>query len=400
VVSSEAGQVRDALGARVDFAVQRDQLGTGHAVLQAEAAAQDARDVIVMYGDMPLIQSDTLRLMLDKRRATGAAIAMTTLTTDNARGFGRIVRDAQGHVRAIVEEVSCTPEQLKIEEVNVGLYCFDGAWLWSALKRITPNPQKGEYFLTDLVEIAVSDGRAVEAVISTDDDEFIGVNNRIDLSDAGRAMRSRIARRHMTNGVTIEDPATTYIDAAAVIGQDTVLLPNTRLTGGCVIGEDCVIGPDTMLVNATIGNGTQVQKSVVLDSRIDDHVEMGPFARLRPGCHVRDHVKIGNFAEAKNSDIGAHTHMGHFSYMGDTTCGEHVNYSAGVITCNYDGEVKSRTVIGDNAFLGSDTMLVAPVTLGKNARTGAGAVVTKDIPDDALSVGMPARVIRRKSRGV
>jgi bifunctional UDP-N-acetylglucosamine pyrophosphorylase / glucosamine-1-phosphate N-acetyltransferase len=398
VVSLEADQVRAALDARVDFAVQAEQLGTGHALLQAADAAAGARDVVVMYGDMPLIQSATLASMLAQRHANGAAVAMTTLITPNARGFGRIIRNAQGRIQSINEEVDCTPEQLAISEVNVGLYCFDGAWLWDALRRVKKNPVKGEYFLTDLVALAIADGRAVDAVISHDEAEFIGINTRVDLADAEAALRKRINRAHMLNGVTIEDPATTYIDEGATIGMDTVIRPNTRIDGACAIGQDCVIGPDAMLVGATIGDGCHVLKSVILESRLGRHVEMGPFARLRPGCDVRDHVHIGNFAEAKNSVIGAHTHMGHFSYMGDTDCGEHVNYSAGVITCNYDGEVKSRTVIGDHAFIGSDTLLVAPVTLGAGARTGAGAVVTKDLPAETLAVGMPARVIRRLSQ--
>lgn len=395
VVSPDAAQLRAALDDRVSFAVQSDQLGTGHAVMAAETAVSAGSDVVVMYGDMPLIQGETLARLCAERHRLGAAVVMTTLITENARGFGRVVRDAGGSVRAVVEEVACTPEQLAIREVNVGLYCFDGAWVWQALRQIQRNPQKGEYFLTDLVEIAAAGNHSLSAVACADPDEFIGINTRVDLADAESALRRRINRRHMLNGVTLLDPATTYIETDVEIGMDTTVLPNTHLRGATRIGEGCVIGPETTLVNALVGNHSHIQKSVVLDSRIGNHVEMGPFSRLRPGCHIHDHVHIGNFAEAKNSDIGAHTHIGHFSYMGDTTCGEHVNYSAGVITCNYDGAVKSRTVIGDYAFVGSDTLLVAPVAMGARARTGAGAVVTKDIPADTLAVGMPARVIRQ-----
>ncbi len=395
VVSPDADQVRAALGDRVSFAVQAEQLGTGHAVMAAEAAVAAEGDVIVMYGDMPLILSETLTRLQENRARMGAAVVMTTLVTDNARGFGRVVRDTNGNVRAVVEEVSCTPEQLAIKEVNVGLYCFDGAWVWQALRQIQRNPQKGEFFLTDLVEIASAGNQPLSAVVCADPDEFIGINTRVDLADAEAALRKRVNRRHMLNGVTLLDPASTYIEADVEIGMDTTVLPNTHLRGATRIGQGCVIGPETTLVNAHVGNYSHIQKSVVLDSRIDDHVEMGPFSRLRPGCHIHDHVHIGNFAEAKNSEIGAHTHIGHFSYMGDTTCGEHVNYSAGVITCNYDGVVKSRTVIGDFAFIGSDTLLVAPVSMGARARTGAGAVVTKDIPADTLAFGIPARVVRK-----
>lgn len=396
VVHPDAVDVQRSLSGRCDIAFQTEQLGTGHAVRMAAAAAAGASDVIVMYGDMPLIRAETLRQMLQTRRASGAAVALATLITPNARGFGRITRDKNDAVRAIVEEVDCTPEQLAIQEVNVGLYCFDGAWLWDALARIRPNPHKHEYFLTDLAEIAISDGRSVAAVVTHDQDEFIGINTRVDLADAEAALRRRINREHMLNGVTLVDPATTYIEVGIEIGMDTTILPNTHLKGATRIGAGCVIGPDSLLQDAVIGDECHIEKSVVLESTLDAHVHMGPFSRLRPGCRVHESVHIGNFAEAKNSEIGAGTHIGHFSYMGDTDCGAGVNYGAGAITCNYDGVDKHRTRIGAGAFVGSDTLLVAPVEMGERARTGAGSVVTKNVPADALAVGLPARVIRRK----
>jgi bifunctional UDP-N-acetylglucosamine pyrophosphorylase/glucosamine-1-phosphate N-acetyltransferase len=395
VVHPEAADLRGMLAGRCDVALQAEQLGTGHAVRMAEAAAAGAGDVIVMYADMPLIRAETMQAMLHARRSSGAAVALTTLVTPNARGFGRIARDAHGAVRAIVEEVDCTPEQLAIQEVNVGLYCFDGAWMWDALRRVRANPHKGEYFLTDLAETALADGRAVTAVVSADADEFIGINTRVDLADAEAALRRRINRAHMLNGVTIVDPATTYIAPDVVIGMDTTILPNTHLQGATRIGENCVIGPDSLLRDAVVGDDCHIEKSVVLESTLDAHVHMGPFSRLRPGCHVRSGVHIGNFAEAKNSDIGAGTHIGHFSYMGDADCGPGVNYGAGAITCNYDGVNKHRTRIGAGAFVGSDTLLIAPVEMGPNSRTGAGSVVTKNVPPDSLAVGAPARVIKR-----
>lgn len=395
VVGHAADAVRNAVGDAALYVEQTEQLGTGHAVLQAEQAAAGASVILVTYGDMPLLKPETLRALMQLREQAGAAIAMLTLVTDNARGFGRIVRDAGGErVQAIVEEVACTPEQLAIKEVNVGVYALDGAWVWRALKRIQPNPRKGEYFLTDLVEIAVADGREVRAVVTHDEAECIGINNRVDLADAEAVLRQRINRRHMMNGVTLVDPATTYISSEAVIAQDTVILPNTHVQGKTHIGSGCRIGPNAFIVDSIVGNDVEIVQSMIEQSRIEDRVHVGPFAHFRPGAHVCEGAHVGNYAEIKNSTLGAGSHMGHFSYLGDATIGERVNIGAGTITCNYDGVKKHRTVVGDGAFIGSDTMLVAPVTLGEGARTGAGSVVTKDVPDGTLVVGVPARPIR------
>ena len=377
VVGHAAEEVRAAVGDKARFVEQREQLGTGHAVLQAEQAAAGAPVILVTYGDMPLLKPETLRALMQSRERAGAAVAMLTLSTDNARGFGRIIRAADGErVLAIVEEVSCSPEQLAIKEVNVGVYALDGDWVWGALRRIQPNPRKGEYFLTDLVEIAVADGREVRAVVTRDEAECIGINTRVDLADAEAVLRQRINRRHMLAGVTLIDPASTYLDDGVEIGQDTVILPNTHIQGNTRIGDNCHIGPNALIVDSLIGDHVGIVQSVIEGSRIDD----------------RAHV--GNFAEIKNSTLGAGSHMGHFSYLGDATVGKRVNIGAGAVTCNYDGAKKSRTVIGDGAFLGSDTMLVAPVSLGEGARTGAGAVVTRDVPDHTLVVGVPAHPIK------
>jgi bifunctional UDP-N-acetylglucosamine pyrophosphorylase/glucosamine-1-phosphate N-acetyltransferase len=396
VVGHAAEAVRAAVGDAATYAEQAEQRGTGHAVLQAETAAAGAPVILVTYGDMPLLKPETLRALMQLREQSGAAVAMLTLVTDNARGFGRILRDAGGErVLAIVEEVSCTPEQLAIKEVNVGVYALDGAWVWHALKRIQPNPRKGEYFLTDLVEIAVADGREVRAVVTHDEAECIGINTRVDLADAEAVLRQRINRRHMLAGVTLVDPASTFISSGAEIGQDTVILPNTHIQGNTRIGSGCRIGPNTLIVDSVIGNDVEIAQSMIEQSRVDDRVHVGPFAHFRAGAHVGEGAHVGNYAEIKNSTLGAGSHMGHFSYLGDATVGAHVNLGAGTITCNYDGVKKNRTVIGDGAFIGSDTMLVAPVTLGEGARTGAGAVVTNDVPAHTLVVGVPAKPIRK-----
>jgi bifunctional UDP-N-acetylglucosamine pyrophosphorylase/glucosamine-1-phosphate N-acetyltransferase len=395
VIGHGAEAVSSVVNSRARFAMQAEQSGTGHAVLQAEMAAQGVAQVTVSYGDMPLLKPETLRRLMALQAQTGAAVTVLTLVTGNTRGFGRIVRDGAGEqVLAIVEEVACTPAQLTINEVNVGVYAFDGAWLWDALKRIKPNPQKGEYFLTDVVEAALADGREVRAVTSDDADECIGINTRADLADAEAALRRRINRRHMLNGVTLTDPATAYIEDGVEIGSDTVIHPNTFLRGQTRIGNGCRIGPNTQIIASAIGNDVEIIASVIEHSVIEDGVLVGPFAHFRPGARVCAGAHVGNFAEIKNSTLGPGSHMGHFSYLGDATAGEGVNIGAGVITCNFDGAQKNHTTIGDGAFVGSDTLLVAPVTIGRGARTGAGAVVTKDVPADALAVGMPARVIK------
>jgi bifunctional UDP-N-acetylglucosamine pyrophosphorylase/glucosamine-1-phosphate N-acetyltransferase len=292
--------------------------------------------------------------------------------------------------------VACTPEQRAIRELNLAVYCFDGAWLWLALKRIQPNPKKGEYFLTDLVEMARRDGREVLATIVEDADECIGINTRVDLADADAALRKRINKQHMLNGVSIVDPLSTYIDVGVEIGQDAIILPNTHVLGATKIGSECVIGPNSLLRNAMVGSRVEICQSAIHDSCVDDDADVGPFSHLRNGAHVAAGAHVGNFAEIKKSTLGKRSKMGHFSYLGDATVGEDANLGAGMITANYDGVNKHETRIGDNAFIGSDTILRAPVCVGDGAATGAGAIVTKDVPENSLVVGMPARVIRKR----
>jgi bifunctional UDP-N-acetylglucosamine pyrophosphorylase/glucosamine-1-phosphate N-acetyltransferase len=296
-------------------------------------------------------------------------------------------------VAAIVEEAAATPEQRQIRELNVGVYVFDGDWLWEALPRIQPTPPKNEFYLTDVVALANADGRTVLALEGDDPDELIGINTRVHLAEAGAALRRRINEGHMLNGVTILDPATTYIDSSVTIGPDTVILPNTHLSGTTTVGADCTIGPNAILRNATVGDGCTVLASVIQDSTLEAHVDMGPFARIRNGAYLAEGVHMGNFGEVKKSRLGPGVKMGHFSYIGDAEVGAGANIGAGTITCNYDGVNKNQTVIGAGAFIGSDTMLVAPVTIGARAQTGAGAVVRDSVPDGKLAVGVPSRIV-------
>ena len=395
VIGHGADAVRAALGERVTYVTQAEQLGTGHAVQQAAPLLKGRSDyVVVTYSDMPLIRVESLHALAETQARHLGPLTMLTVMASHPSDFGRVVRDETGKVLAIVEVAQATPEQKRIIELNPGAYCFKADWLWATLPRLPLSP-KGEYYLTDLIGLAVAEGGDVATVVSEDEAEAIGINTRAQLAEAEAALRQRVNERWMAEGVTLIDPATTYIEPSAQLGRDTVVMPNTHIQGRSLIGEDCVIGPNTILRDTTIGDRCQVECSVLEGAFLADEVTMGPFARLRPGARLERGVRMGNFGEVKNSTLGPGTHMGHFSYVGDATIGEHVNIGAGTITCNYDGVKKSRTVIEDHAFIGSDTMLVAPVTVVAHARTGAGAVVTKDVPPDSLAVGMPARVIRR-----
>ncbi|MFZ1753009.1 MAG: bifunctional UDP-N-acetylglucosamine diphosphorylase/glucosamine-1-phosphate N-acetyltransferase GlmU [Caldilineaceae bacterium] len=389
--------VQNELGDRVSYAEQAELLGTGHAVMQAEPFLRGKADqVVVLYSDMPLLQEETLRSLLALYRQQEAqgdlAITMLTITRDDPQGFGRVIRNDAGQIQAIVEEVDCTPAQREIRELNPGIYCFNGEWLWENLPKLHKSA-KGEFYLTDMVEIATRQNWRVVGM-QAPPEEVYGINDRTHLAAAGKVLRQRINEQHMRAGVTIVDPASTYIDATVRIGQDTTIYPGCHLQGNTAIGIDCEIGPNCQIVECVIGDGCRVHHSVLEYARMDRGSEIGPFGHLRKGAHLGEDVHMGNFGEVKNSYLGPGTKMGHFSYVGDATVGRNVNLSAGVITCNYDGENKNHTELADDVFLGSDTLLVAPVSLGVGARTGAGSVVTRDVPDGVLVYGVPARAPR------
>lgn len=399
IIGKGAEQVRDFVGDAAECVLQEPQLGTAHAVLQAAALLKGRTDqVIVTYADMPLLRAETLRRLAETQASNSGPISLLTITAADPRGFGRIVRHASGAVQAIVEEYVATPEQLAIRELNAGAYCFRADWLWEALHRIAKNPRKGEYYLTDAVELAAKDGLPVQAVAHDDLTETIGINTLAHLAEACAALRERINAAHMLNGVTLSDPATTYIDVDVTIGKDTVIQPNTHLEGKVTIGEGDSIGPNAIIRDSTIGDRCTVLASVMEGAVLEDDVDMGPFARLRRGAHLARHVHMGNFGEVKDSYLGEGVKVGHFSYIGNATVGANANIGAGTITCNFDGEKKNPTEIGEDAFIGSDTMLVAPLKIGARAKTGAGAVVTRDVPADTLAVGVPARAIKKLPR--
>jgi len=392
VVGVGADQVRATLGDSVRYVVQERQLGTGHAVQQTKSLLESESDLVtVTYADMPLLRSETLHDMVAHHLESGAAITMLTIVQDEPRGFGRVVRDHSGAIVGVVEEPEATPAQLTIRELNAGVYCFDATWLWSHVDGI-PLSKKGEYYLTDLVGIAVAEGSRVEALTTDDPAEALGVNTRVHLAEAQAAMRRRLNEKWMLQGVTMVDPAATYIDADVSLGPDTILHPNTFLEGQTRVGAECRLGPNTVIRDSTLGDRCIVHSSVIEASVLEDDVDVGPFGHLRRGAHLAAGVHMGNFGEVKNSYLGRGTKMGHFSYVGDTQTGPDVNIGAGTITCNYDGKQKHRTILEEGAFIGSDTMLVAPVRIGKGAITGAGSVVTRDVPPGSLAFGVPARV--------
>jgi bifunctional UDP-N-acetylglucosamine pyrophosphorylase/glucosamine-1-phosphate N-acetyltransferase len=392
--------VREHLGDAVTYVEQAEQLGTGHAVLQAQPALEGrCRQVLVCYGDVPLLREETARRLIAAHNSPADADSpVTVLTVEMAdpSGYGRILRDGDGRVVGIVEHAAATEEQKQIREINTGLYCFDASWLWGHLPQL-PLSVKGEYYVTDLLAIAIAEGCSVRGLLADDPDEVIGINHRVQLAHAAGVIRRRINERLMLSGVTLVDPATTYVEATVEVGPDTVIEPGTHIKGKTRVGSDCCIGPNTLIVDSTIGDSCEIRFSVVEEAVLEDEVDIGPFAHLRRGAHLAHGVHMGNFGEVKNSYLGPGCKMGHFSYLGDATLGANVNVGAGTITCNYDGKKKHPTTIEDGVFIGSDTMLVAPLKVGAGAITGAGSVVTHDVPPDSVVYGVPARV--RKKAG-
>ncbi len=396
VVGHGAADVQQAIGESVKYALQSPQLGTGHAVLCAREQLDPASDfVVVMYGDTPLITAETLQRLIAAHVQAAAAVSLVTFRPNDPALYGRIIRDDQQRIVDIIEYKEATPEQRAIREVNSGFFCYRTDWLLSHLDRLTPRPGHGELYLTDLVSIAAREG-AVVANAECDETEVLGINDRAQLAQAEQLMRGRINRRHMLNGVTLIDPATTYIEANVVIGADTIVQPNTHLHGRTSIGRDCTIGPNTIIHDSTIGNECEIVASMVEGATLEDHVDMGPFSHMRKGAYLCEGVHIGNFAEVKDSRLGPGTKQGHFSYLGNADIGAEVNIGAGTITCNYDGAKKHKTEIGEGTFIGSDTLLVAPVKLGAHAKTGAGSVVTHDVAEGELVYGVPARPKRNE----
>ncbi|NIM92848.1 MAG: UDP-N-acetylglucosamine diphosphorylase/glucosamine-1-phosphate N-acetyltransferase [Anaerolineales bacterium] len=399
VIGPDSDDIRDAIGDEFTFVEQIERLGTGHALLQTKDQLEGSSElVLVTSADMPLFRSETLISLIRVQDDHKGPMSLLIAKPSRSRGFGRILRNEGGGIVEIVEEALANEGQLALKEVNVGAYCFQSDWLWEHLTRL-PLSAKGEYYLTDLVGLATAEGSTVAWVEVDDEDEIIGINTREHLAEAHAALRRRINRQWMLAGVTIVDPSSTYIDPDVSIGMDTTVHPNTYLEGNTVIGEGCVLGPNSIIRNAAMGDRCHVLMSVMEGATLEDEVLIGPFARLRKGAYLCHGVHMGNFGEVKNSTLKPGVKLGHFSYIGDATIGENTNIGAGTITCNFDGVRKNHTEIGEDVFIGSDTMLVAPLSVGKGARTGAGSVVTKDVPENTLVAGIPARAIRKLDQG-
>lgn len=391
VVGYGADQIRETAGDRCRYAQQERQGGTGDAA-RVGVAALDAsvRRVLVVHGDEPMIPGDVYREMLAVQTESGAPIVLLTTHAADARGFGRVVRD-NGKPEALVQEADLTAEQRLLTEVNLGAYVFDAVFLREALSRLQPHPPKNELYLTDLVHLAIERGRSVEAVTIPGGMEVMGVNDLIQLEETSRAVYRATNRRLMAAGVTILDSASTFIDEDAEIGPDTVIYPFTIIEGAASIGSGCRIGPNSHISSSAIGEGSSVVASTIHDSSLDRDVSVGPYAHLRPGTRIGPGVHIGTHAEVKGSTFGAGSRMHHFGYVGDAEIGERVNIGAGTVTCNFDGSEKHRTRVGDDAFIGSDTMLRAPLKIGERSYTGAGSVVTHDVAPGERVAGVPAR---------
>jgi len=377
--------VADHIKGRSEIVVQEPQLGTGHALLQAAPYLRDDCSVMVLSGDQPLLTTRTLQAMLDLHRESEAAATVLTALLDNPYGYGRIIK-RDGRFKGIIEEKDANTEQKKIREINTGTYCFEAGPLKSALQKITPQNAQGEYYLTDVFNILLNSGQKIETYCLEDSNEAFGINNRVQLAEAEDIFYDRIRHHWMLEGVTIKNPSSVFIDAQAVLSPDVVIEPFTIIKGQTVIQEGAVIGPYTTLEDCVCGKGCRIENSVARQAVIGEACQIGPYAYLRPGTVLAHGVKVGDFVEIKNSKIDEGSKVPHLSYIGDSIVGKKVNIGAGTITCNYDGEKKHRTIIGDNSFVGSNTNFVAPVQIGQNAVIGAGSTITKDVPDGALAV--------------
>ncbi|MGI8731714.1 MAG: bifunctional UDP-N-acetylglucosamine diphosphorylase/glucosamine-1-phosphate N-acetyltransferase GlmU [Pyrinomonadaceae bacterium] len=407
VVGHQAAEVEAAVRSVVSdnglvrFALQAEQRGTGDAVQSARAYLHGAEStLLILSGDVPLVREDTLSRLVEHHHSCGAVCSILSVKLENPTGYGRIVLDDQNRFARIVEQKDATADEKLIREINSGIYCFDTTRLFRALDQVRPTNQQQEYYLTDAPAILLAGGEKIEVYMSNDPREVSGINSRADLAEFENLIRRRTIRTLMLEGVTFIDPSHTYISAEAQIGRDCVIYPDVTVEGDTVIGEDCVIRSGSRISNSQIGDHVAIKDNcVIIDSTVESNCFVGPFAHLRMGTYLEEGAAVGNFVEVKKSRLGRKSKSMHLTYLGDATIGSQTNIGAGTVTCNYDGKNKHATVIGDNVKIGSDTMLVAPVSVGDRSVTAAGSVVTKDVPPDSLVAGVPAVVKKKLKNG-
>lgn len=402
VVGHQAAEVESAVtrevGELAKFVTQTEQRGTGDAVMAARAQFENTNSlVLVLSGDVPMIRAETLKNFIDQHRSSGAACSILSVRLENPTGYGRIVRDDKEQFAEIVEHKDATPEQRQVKEINSGIYCFDGRKLFAALVRVTPSNNQGEFYLTDAPAVLLADGDKVNVYLHAEAREVSGINTRAELAEFENLIRRGTIRRLMVEtGVTFIDPSHAYVSASATVGRDCIIYPGVSIEGNSTIGENCEIRSGARITNSHLGNNVIVKDhSVIIDSVVESNCSIGPFAHLRMNSVVEAGAAVGNFVEVKKSRLGRRSKAMHLTYLGDATIGERTNIGAGTVTCNYDGKNKHETVIEDDVKIGSDTMLVAPVRVGKGSVTAAGSVVTQDVPPDSLVAGVPA-VVKKK----
>ncbi|OON91739.1 MAG: UDP-N-acetylglucosamine diphosphorylase/glucosamine-1-phosphate N-acetyltransferase [Epulopiscium sp. Nele67-Bin001] len=403
IVGHKAEEVQKEVGSKASYRLQTEQLGTGHAVMQALDFIEDEGHTIVLYGDTPLITAKTLSNMKNYHLENDYSGTVLSAMVDDPTGYGRIIKDVHGSFLGIVEQKDASKDELLINEINGGMYIFKSALLKDALSKLTNNNAQNEYYFTDVIDIIRNNGGKIATYIAQDSEEILGVNSKIQLAQATNIMKHRINTNHMENGVIIIDPDQTYIEPEVVIGSDTTIEPGCMLKGATEIGEECVIGYNSKISNSIILSYTHIESSVILDSKVGEHTHVGPFAYIRPNSTIGSYVKVGDFVEIKNATLGDNTKVSHLTYIGDADVGKNVNFGCGTVVVNYDGKNKHRSTIEDNAFIGCNTNLVSPVTVEANAYTAAGSTITKNVPENALGVARAKQInvedwVTRKGR--
>ncbi len=393
VVGHKADVVMENTNYKVTYVEQREQLGTGHAVMQAEEFIGEEGNILILFGDTPLIKGTTLKTMVDYHKKSNNSATVLSTKLEDPTGYGRIIRNENNTFVKSVEHKDATDKERSVNEINSGMYCFEAATLKKALKTITPHNAQGEYYLPDAVLYILENQLKADALVIDDYEEILGVNSRIQLAEATKIMQKRINEKHMNNGVTMINPDQVYIGKDALIGKDTVIYPNTFLEGTTEIGEHCAVGPNTRIYFSKVGTHTKIEQSTVLRSKIGDRTNVGPYAYIRPDSDIGDEVKIGDFVEIKNASIGNNTKVSHLTYIGDADVGEYVNFGCGTVVVNYDGVSKHRTTIKDHAFIGCNTNLISPVKVEEKAYTAAGSTITLDVPPYSLGIARARQVI-------